>query len=127
MRRTSVLRLLLQVISVASIGVVAVQLVVAARNLEGPSNDAVRLAGLALPLLFAAFLNLIVWGQSAPRKNTRIYTHFANGLLLVAAVLVMRAIPVTFAFVVTGCAAALSITSLLFEITNRQSLATVQQ
>jgi hypothetical protein len=121
MRSIPILRSVLQIIAIASIGVVAVQLVIAARNLEAPSNDAVRLAGLALPLLFAAFLNLIVWGQAAPKKTARRYTHFANGLLLVAAVLVMRAIPVTFAFVVTACAAALSIISFLFEITLGES------
>lgn len=116
MRNLALLRTILRVIAVASIAVVGFQLVIAARNLESPSNDAVRLAGLALPLLFAAFLNLIVWAQDAPRKNTRLYTHFANGLLLVAAVLVMRAIPVPFAFVVVGCGIALSLTAFLFEI-----------
>ena len=121
MRRLRALRAILRFIAVSSIAVVAFQLVVAARNLESPSNEAVRLAGLALPLLFAAFLNLIVWTQDAPRKNTRLYTHFANGLLLVAAVLVMRAIPVPFAFVVAGCGAALSITAFLFEITFREN------
>lgn len=116
-----ILRPVLRAIAVLSIGVVGVQLVIAARNLEEPGNDAVRLAGLALPLLFVAFLNLIVWGQPAPKKNTRVYAHFANSLLLVASGLVMRAIPVTFAFVVTGCAAALCLISLTFEMAIRET------
>jgi len=100
---------------------VAFQLVIAARNLESPSDEAVRLAGLGLPLLFLAFLNLIVWTQEAPRRNTRLYTHFANGLLLIASVLVTRAIPVPFAFVVAGCTAALSAISFMFEISVRST------
>lgn len=120
MLSSQILRSILRVIAVLSIGVVGVQLFIAARNLEAPGNDAVRLAGLALPLLFVAFLNLIVWGQPVPRKTTRRYTHFANGLLLVASGLVMRAIPVTFAFVVTSCAAALCVISFFFEISLKE-------
>lgn len=98
---------------------VAFQLVIAAGNLESPSNEAVRLAGLGLPLLFLAFLNLIVWTQENPRRNTRLYTHFANGLLLIASILVARAVPVSFAFIVAGCTAALSAISFLFEVGSR--------
>lgn len=107
---------MLRLIAVASIALVFVQLAIAAKNIESPDNDAVRLAGLGLPLLFLAFLNLIVWSQSHPRRNTRIYTHFANGLLLIASVLVIHAIPVTFAFTVAGCTALLAAISLVFEI-----------
>lgn len=110
------LRLALRLIAVASIGLVTVLLAVAARNLESPDNNAVRLAGLGLPLLLLAFLNMIVWSQENPRRNTRMYTHFANGLLLVASVLVLRAVPVAFAFAVVGCTALLAVISLVFEI-----------
>ena len=121
MRSVPLLRIVLSVIAVASIAVVGTQLVVAARSLGDPSNNAVRLAGLALPLLFAAFLNMIVWGQPAPRRNTRLFTHFANGLLLVASVLVMRAVPVTFSFVVVACAVALSLIAFILEINFRNT------
>lgn len=98
----------------------ALQLVVAARSLESQtSEEAVRLAGLALPLVLLAFLNLIVWTQENPRRSMRLYTHFANGLLLVASVLVARAVPVPFAFIVAGGTGALSAVSFLLEISSR--------
>ena len=109
------LRLALQFLAVASIALAVFQLVIAARNIESPDNDAVRLAGLGLPLMFLAFLNLVVWTQPGPRRNTRIFTHFANGLLLIASALVMRAVPRGFAFMVAGCTASLAAISLWAE------------
>lgn len=110
----------LHVLAVASIALGIYQLVMASRNFAAPDNDAVRLAGLGLPLMFLAFLNLIVWTQESPGRTSRIFTHIANGLLLVASVLVMRAVPVTFAFLVAGCTAALAGISWLSEIRLRK-------
>lgn len=121
MLSAAALRQILRIIAVVGIAMVVVQLAIASQNLESPSNDAVRLAGLGLPLLFLAFLNLIVWTQPGPRRNLRLFTHFANGLLLVAAILVMRAVPVLFAFAVAGCTAMLSVISFLLEIHLQQS------
>ncbi len=115
MPKLPALRLLLRVIAVASIGMVLFQLAIASRNLESPTNDAVRLAGLGLPLLFLAFLNLIVWTQEAPRKNTRNYTHFANGLLLVASALVGRSVRVPFAYVVIALTVIVALVAISFE------------
>lgn len=94
---------------------VGYQLSVAARNLESPSNDAVRLAGLGLPLLFLAFLNLIVWTQDSPRRTTRTYTHFVNVLMLVAASLVSRSVGVSFAYLVTALTAAIAVIAYLLD------------
>lgn len=110
------LRLALRIIAVFSIALVGIQLVTAAGNIETPDNDAVRLAGLGLPLLFLAFLNLIVWGQDFPRRSTRTYTHVSNGLMLIASLLVVRAISVTFSYAVAGCTILLAMISLLLEI-----------
>lgn len=113
----NLLQHLLRTIAVGSIIMAALQLVVAARNLETPtSEEAVRLAGLALPLVFLAFLNLIIWTQEYPRRATRLFVHFANGLFLIAAVLVARSLLVTFAILVAGCAAVLSAIAFAFEI-----------
>lgn len=120
MRNPWMLRLLLRVIAVASIGMVFFQLAVASRDLESPTNDAVRLAGLGLPLLFLAFLNLIVWTQEAPKRNTRYYTHFANGLLLVASGLVASSVQVSFAFAVIACTIAVALIAILFEVQIRK-------
>ncbi len=116
MRNLSALRMLLRVIAIGSIGMVIVQLAIASRNLEAPSNDAVRLAGLGLPLLFLAFLNLIVWTQENISRNTRYYTHFANALLLVASGLVARSVAVPFAYAVAGCTALIAIIAIIFEM-----------
>ena len=122
MRSLSMLRMLLRVMAVGSIGMVMVQLAIASRNLEAPTNDAVRLAGLGLPLLFLAFLNLIVWTQENVRRNTRYYTHFANGLLLVASALVTRAVAVPFAYAVTACTAVIAVIAIVFEMHFRNSV-----
>ena len=124
MRNLSMLRTLLRIIAVGSIGMIVIQLVIASRNLEAPTNDAVRLAGLGLPLLFLAFLNLIVWTQENVRRNTRYYTHFANALLLVASGLVTRAVAVPFAYAVTGCTAAIAIIAIAFEVHFQKSVRT---
>jgi hypothetical protein len=116
MPRLHVLRGALRIIAVGSIGMVCYQLVIAARHLESPDNDAVRLAGLGLPLLFLAFLNLIVWTQDAPRRNTRTYTHFANLLMVVASALVMRSTGVPFAYGVAAFAAVISILAVLTDM-----------
>jgi hypothetical protein len=110
----------LQVLAVGSIGLGIYQLVIAARNLESPDNDAVRLAGLGLPLIFLAFLNLIVWTQDHPRRSTRVFTHISNGLLLIASALVLRAVPVLFALAVTACAAVIALLSLISEMKLRR-------
>lgn len=116
--------MLLRVIAVGSIAMVFVQLAIASRNLESPTNDAVRLAGLGLPILFLSFLNLMVWTQENPGRNTRYYTHFANGLLLFAALLVARSVPVSFAYTVAGLTALVSIIAILFEIHFRKTVRT---
>lgn len=123
MLNISTLRMLLRVIAIASIGMVFFQLAVASRDLESPTNDAVRLAGLGLPLLFLSFLNLIVWTQDAPKLNTRYYTHFANGLLLVASALVARSVRVPFAYAVICCTVAVALIATLFEVYVRREIA----
>lgn len=115
-RSLSVLRTMLRIIAVGSIAMVIVQLAIASRNLESPTNDAVRLAGLGLPVLFLAFLNLIVWTQEEPKRNTRYYTHFANGLLLVASALVAHSVAAAFAFAVIACTAVVAVIAVLFEL-----------
>lgn len=124
MRSLSTLRTLLRVIAVASIGMVFFQLALASRDLESPTNDAVRLAGLGLPLLFLSFLNLIVWTQETPKRNTRYYTHFANGLLLVASALVARSVQVPYAFAVIACTIVVALIAILFEVHFRAETAT---
>ncbi len=122
MRNLSTARLLLRVIAVASICMVVAQLVIASRNLESPTNDAVRLAGLGLPLLFLSFLNLIVWTQEQPSRNTRHYTHFANALLLVASALVTGSVEMPFAYAVTACTAVIALVAIMFELHFRKGV-----
>lgn len=122
MRNLPVLRLLLRIIAVASIGMVFFHLAVASRDLESPTNDSVRLAGLALPLLFLSFLNLIVWTQEAPKKKTRYYTHFTNGLLLIASALVVYSVRVPFAYAVIACTAIVAVIAMLFEAHFRETV-----
>lgn len=124
MRNLATLRLLLRVIAVASICMVVAQLAIAARNLESPTNDAVRLAGLGLPLLFLSFLNLIVWTQEQPRPSTRNYTHFTNVLLLLASALVTGSVGVAFAYAVTACTVVIALVAIMFELHFRKAVST---
>lgn len=95
---------------------VGYQLAAASQHLEAPDNNAVRLAGLGLPLVFLAFLNLVVWTQESPRRSTRMFAHAANGLMLIASGLVGYSVGVIFAYVVGTFTLVLTLVAISLEI-----------
>lgn len=78
--------------------------------------ESVQFAELGLPLLFAAFLNGVVWGAAAPSAIARWATHLANVLMIGIAALVARLAPVPPAYLVLGCAVALGASGALAEL-----------
>lgn len=65
--------------------------------------ESVQFAELGLPLLFAAFLNGVVWSLEQPPRRARLAAHGANACMLVIAALVARLAPVAPAYLVLVC------------------------
>jgi hypothetical protein len=86
-----------------------------ASNFRIVSLASVQFAELGLPLLFAAFLNGVVWSANASALASRATTHLANALMLLVAAFVARLAPVTPALLVLACATLLTLTGLVAE------------
>lgn len=112
-------RWLLRASIAASLLLIVAHFAYAVTTFRTLSLASVQFAELGLPLLFAAFLNGVVWSSPWPGAMARAATHLANGLMIAIAGLVAHFAPLPPAYLVLGCAAGLGVSGVLAELSAR--------
>ena len=96
-------RWLLRVAVAASLLLIAAHFAYTASTFHALTLESVQFAELGLPLLFAAFLNGVVWSLDDPPARARVTAHVTNACMLIVAVLVARLSPIPPAFLIVLC------------------------
>jgi hypothetical protein len=102
-------RWLLRIAVAASVLLVGSHLAYSVTAYHELTLQAVQFAELGFPLLFAAFLNGVVWSLDAPPRRARLTAHATNACMLAIAMLVAWLAPVTPAYLVLLCSGLLSL------------------